>query len=379
MTPKTFLALAAAAAVTMVGAGAAFVVDLRSVAYTGGTGKPAFPALAANVDNAARVTIKSPAFTLDLVRQGDKWLMADRGNYPVHTSAVAQIVSGLSQMKLYEAKTNNKDWFKEVQVDEPGTTGSKSASLSVAGRSGEPLANTVIGTRSRSIGANPLGGTFIRIPGEAQAWLVEGTVSLPDDFTGWFDQIVHVPGPDVIRISIFEDAKLVFKAAKRNDAAQTFGLTDLAEKYGDQSQLVAIDSAVKLLDLGIVSTTFDDVKAVGDIPFTPNDRLVRFETGDGMTLELQLHKAADGKTWVKYSATTEAGATGAARAAEITNNTKGFAFQLPKYRTDPLQVAINTLVQPAPPPEAERPAVRTGPRIDDIPLVRTPPRLTPPR
>ncbi|MFO1184054.1 MAG: DUF4340 domain-containing protein [Bauldia sp.] len=377
MTPKTFLGLAGAAVLAVAAAGAALVADFRSLtASAAGAGKPAFPALA-NPDNAARVIVKAPAFNLDLVRQGDKWLMADRGNYPVHASAVAQIVGGLSQMKLYEPKTNNKDWFKEVQVDDPGTTGSKAALITVNGKGGEPLANTIVGIRSRSIGANPLGGTFIRAPGENQAWLAEGTVTLPDDFTGWFDQIVHIPGPDVIRISIVEDGKLVFKAVKRNDAAQTFGLTDLAEKYGDQSQLVAIDSAVKLLDLGIVSTTFDDVKAVTDIPFGTNDRVVRFETRDGMTLELQLYKAPDGKIWVKYAATTDSGAADAARAKEITNNTKGFAFLLPKYRTDPLLVGINTLVQPAPPPEVEKPAQRTGPRIEDIPVVRPPARLTP--
>ena len=373
MTPKTFIGLAAVVVVAIGAAAVALVVDLRSTAFSGVAGEAAFPALAANPDSAAKIAIRSPFFQLNLVRSGDGWLMADRGNYPVHASSVAQIVSGLAQMKIYERKTTKVDWFKEVGVEDPSSPGAKSTLITVSGKNGEALANTIVGNVSHSIGADPLGGTFIRRPDQQQALLAEGTVTLPSDFTSWFDQIVHVPGPDVARISIFEDGQLVFKAIKRNDSASTFGLDTHAEKYGYQTKLAAIDSAVKLLDLGIVSTTFDDVKAVGDIAFTPNDRRVRFETNDGMALELQLAKDKDGKVWVKYTATAEGNPAGQTRAKEISKNTDGFAFLLPKYRTDPLGVAVSSLVQTPPPVQA--PAANQAPRVNDIPLLRAPPVL----
>src|ERR687894_588176 len=66
---------------------------------------------------------------------------------------------------------------------------------------GAVLASVILGKASSSIGFNPLGGTFVREPDEAQSWLAEGQVTVPPYLSDWFDAIVHIPGPDIRRIT----------------------------------------------------------------------------------------------------------------------------------------------------------------------------------
>ena len=52
-------------------------------------GQPAFPALAAKLGDIASVTVSREGTTMTFIRDGDSWLVAEKGNYPANAAKVS--------------------------------------------------------------------------------------------------------------------------------------------------------------------------------------------------------------------------------------------------------------------------------------------------
>jgi hypothetical protein len=92
----------------------------------------------------------------------------------------------------------------------------------------------------------------------------------------------------------------------------------------------------------IVSTTFDDARPKDSVTIAPDARTVRYETRNGLRLDITL-ATADGGIWVIYNATAIAD-TAAAQAADIQARTANWAFKLPIGRVTTLSRDILQLV-----------------------------------
>ena len=180
-------------------------------------------------------------------------------------------------MRAMEPKTDDPALYPAIAVEPPDQAEARSALIEAGGPDGAPLAQAVVGIRSASIGFNPLGGMFVRRPDEARAWLVEGSVDLPDEASAWFEPIVHVPGTDVRRVTIYDGGMMRFDAVKEAGEGSTYRLAHLADALAKPG-VEADDSAVKQLGLGIISTQFDAAKRLSDIPFPADARRIVFET-----------------------------------------------------------------------------------------------------
>ncbi|MCC6982885.1 MAG: DUF4340 domain-containing protein [Bauldia sp.] len=346
MTPKAFYTLAAVTGVAIVATGAAIASQYNAYSIQRPTDASFFPALREDRSAVARLVIDTPRYDLELARDGDRWVVANQGGYPVNSTQVMNLIDGLAALRPFEAKTTNPELYPEVWVEEPGSEGAAASYLEAENAAGEPLAAMIVGKISNSIGFNPLGGTFVRKPGEDQVWLAEGRVGIPLTFTDWFQQIVHVSGPDLRRITIREGGEVVFEAAKVDLTLGRYELVSVKDP-GIEGEIIASDTNVKQMGQGVVSTTFDQARAESEIAFADTDRIVIFETAKEMTLSVQLHEQ-DGVVWAKYIATAPEGSEGAAQAAQITERTGGYAFKLPAYRLTPLQRTVASLVEPKP-------------------------------
>ncbi len=357
MTPRAFLTLAIVTVVAVIGAGWALVSEQLASNPARPSQAPVFAALADHPNDVSRVEIQNRSYKLVLEKRGNDWVAIELGDYPAKREPVQQLVASIAGLKAYEPKTDNPDWYKEIDVGDVGP-GSAAVHVTTVAANGNTLADVLIGRRSRSIGANPRGGTFIREPGKAQAWLAEGTVFVPDFLQNWFDQIVHVPGPDVRSITILEGDKVVFDSTKSNVQTGEYEVLSLDPKYGG-ADLVANSNNIKNLSQGIVSTTFDNARALDTVTFPPDARTIRFKTADDMQLDVRLG-TADGQTWVAYSASAPEGSAGADKAKAINDRTKNWAFLLPSYRVAALQREVTDLVQAPPPPPAPPAGVGPG-------------------
>jgi hypothetical protein len=346
MTPKAFYTLAGVTAVALVATGAAIASQYNAYSIQRPTDASFFPALNEDRTSVAKLTIETPRYDLVLAKEGDSWVVANQGNYPVNSTQVLNLIDGLATLRPFEAKTTNPALFADVWVEDPASEDAASSYLSAENAAGEQIASLVVGKVSNSIGFNPLGGTFVRKPDEEQVWLAEGRVGIPITFTDWFQQIVHVSGPDLRKITIREGGEVVFEAAKVDLTLGRYELISV-KNPGIEGDIIASDTNVKQLGQGVVSTTFDQAAAAADIAFADTDRIITFETAKQLTLTVQLHEQ-DGIVWAKYTAVAPEGSEGAAQAAQITERTNGWAFKLPAYRLTPLQREVATLVEAKP-------------------------------
>src|SRR5215831_17707232 len=171
MQKQGLILLAAATAALVVLAVVAIASGDLGVSRTA-PGERAFPALAAELGEVASVGIARPPLTLTFVRDGEGWLVAEKGNYPAAAGKIPQIVLAMADMTLVEPKTQKADLHQRLEVDDAGK--GKSTLVTLKDRSGGPLAELIVGKRRYDrLGAGN-DGVYVRKPGDAQAWLASG-------------------------------------------------------------------------------------------------------------------------------------------------------------------------------------------------------------
>ncbi len=182
MTPKQFLALSAAAAVSLV---VAVGVYSSSVPWSHATqsGAPLFATLRGPPPHIARIEIKQGGNTLTLVRDGSDWRLKEHESFPATQEKVRAFLVSLSDAELVEPKTRMKDRYALLGLEDPGQERS-SRLVKLIDDKGQTVAEAVIGQLRRDAFGSGKTGTYVRRPGEAQTWLVntqiDGGVALRD-------------------------------------------------------------------------------------------------------------------------------------------------------------------------------------------------------
>ena len=57
---------------------------------------------------------------MTLIRDGDSWLVAEKGNYPANAAKISQIVRAMADLTLVEPKTQKPDLYPRLEVEDPG-------------------------------------------------------------------------------------------------------------------------------------------------------------------------------------------------------------------------------------------------------------------
>src|SRR6476469_6516338 len=65
-------------------------------------GERAFPRLAAKLGDVATVAVTRNGSTLTMVRDGEGWLVSEKGKYPANPEKISQLVLALADLTLVE-------------------------------------------------------------------------------------------------------------------------------------------------------------------------------------------------------------------------------------------------------------------------------------
>ncbi len=366
MSPRSFLTLLVVTIAVVVVAAVLIVTDSGGDTGSGVGGDLMFPRLAAEAADVGEVIVETTAYRIDLRNRDGNWVAADIGDYPIVPDAVAQIIAALSQMTIVDGKTDNPDWYRYVNVDDPtadldpGVT--PGTHITVNAGNGDVLADAIFGAAANSIGYARNGGSFVRRAGEARAWLVTGGVNIPGFEQDWFGQLFSIPGTNIAEIAIFLGEEMVLDAQKTNFDTGNYDLTYLSPDIGPTGA-TANNNGLRGLAQGIVSTSFESVRPADGVTFADDARTIRFMTRDGMQLDVRLGEA-DGDVWVTYAASAPDGSDAAAQAASINARSAGWAFKLLSYRITALTRDFTDLFDP---PAAEEAAPTPTPLIPVLP------------
>jgi hypothetical protein len=337
MQKRGLILLAAATLVLVVLALVAITTGDRTVSRAAHR-EAALPDLAGKLGEVASVGLKRSALELTFVRDGDGWLVVEKGNYPAAAGKVRQIVLGMADLALVEPKTQKADLYPRLEVDDAGK--GKSTLVALKDKSGAALAEMIIGKRRYDrLGAGN-DGIYIRKPGDTQAWLARGSLEFSDQLSSWLDRrILDLPERRIVTVTLTQpDGTRLVISRPTADAAFTVEDAPGDAKFKSETATRQPAMALETLDL-------DDVKPAADMPAPERDVFTAaFVTFDGLTVDVRLFDR-DNMHWIAVSAA----GTGAAEAEakEIDGKVGRWIYAVPAYKATALKTRLADLLEPA--------------------------------
>ena len=269
--------------------------------------------------------------TLTLHQQGDRWTVAQRGDYPADVSKLRKLLLALSDARIVEEKTSNPASYPLIGVDDPASPGSTGVEVSFAARDGKHA--VIIG---KPVGA----GNFARRAGEKTSYSVEPAISFEAEPRYWIEsKLIDIAAADIQSIAVKPAAGSAY-SVHRAAAGGNFELDGVppGRKAADAAALAPSSSTYEHLDA-------EDVGPAVDIDFA-KATVVTVSLFGGNVITITGTVVGD-KHWIALQAGKDPAL--AAKAA-------GRAFELSGYRYDAAFRPLEQLLVPKPPPAAAKPA-----------------------
>ena len=334
MQKRSLILLAAATAVMVVLAVVALATGGYAVNHAG-PDRRAFPGLAGKVGEVMSVAVQRPGLSLTFVRQGDLWLVEQKGDYPSAPGKIRQIVLGVADMTLVEPMTRRPDLYSRLEVEDPGK--GKATLLTLKNKSGAVLARLIVGKRRYDrLGAGN-DGVYVRKPGDRQSWLARGSLDFSDMPANWLDRgIVDLANSRVAKVSLTQPdgSTLVLDRAGPKAKFAVVGAPANA-KYKDETALGEPAMALESLDL-------DDVQPAAKLPVPATGvTAATYTTFDGLQVDVKLFQH-DNKNWIALAATGSGKA--APEAKKIDQRASHWVYRIASYKAKMMQTRLADLL-----------------------------------
>ena len=279
--------------------------------------------------------------------------MRERDNFPVDGKKVDELVLKVLRLAKLENKTQMPDRYERLDLQEPDAKDSRAKEVKLLDKDGKELAALIVGKRKFTLGSKE-GGTYIRVPGNAQTFLASGELSPGEKARDWLvrditdikdKQIksVTVTHPDGEKVIIGKDAP----------ADASFKIMNLPKGMVPSSDFAADD-------FGRVLSVFllDDADKAGDVTLPPDQTIKAvFEGFDGFKVFVD-YAEVNGQNWVTVKAEAPAAAAPktdekaaepatdwAKVVAEINTRAQGWVFQVPAYEVNALKKKMAELAR----------------------------------
>ena len=337
MQKRGLILLAAATLALVVLAVVAIATGDRGVSRAA-PGERAFPALATRLGDVGSVGVRRHALSLTFVRDGDNWLVAEKGNYPAAAGKVRQIVLGMADLLLVEPKTQRAEFYPRLDVEDPGN--GKSTLVTLKDKSDAALAELIIGKRRYDRLGTGTDGIYVRKPGDTRAWLARGSLEFSDQLSSWLDRrILDISQKQIAKATLTQPdgTKLVISRAKPEDKFTVEGAPADA-KFKSDTTTGEPALALETLDL-------DDVEPATELPVPDKDIVTAsFTTFDGLTVDVRMLDTDD-THWVALSAAGSGAAE--AEAKTINDNGSRWTYAIPSYKATQLKMKLADLLESA--------------------------------
>ena len=263
--------------------------------------EPVFETLREDPDAAAKVEVRSRFGEFTVERQDGGWITPDRDGYPVEESDVRRVIVGLADMRYVERKTSNPERFPRLEVEDVDAEHSESSHVKVTAADGSVLADVIVGRPSARFFEGRASGTYIRVPGTDEVWLVSGVTNIQTRLVPWLDrEIVEIPANTVARIAIGEgETGYVLERATADDPFTVVGAPEGREADAEKIQPVnRVFAGVEL----------EDVKLRGQIELPADAHVAEVQTFDGLRVRVRMAEL-DRKRWAEFDASFAGDAT----------------------------------------------------------------------
>jgi len=265
----------------------------------------------------------------------------------VEAEQIKKLVLALANLQLLEAKTDDPKLLKRLELEEPGAEGAKSRSVTLDDTAGKTLAAAIVGKPKPGLYGGGRGGVYVRRVGDNQAWLAAGELDLPSDALALLNhEVIDIPLAQVARVTLQPAGGEPIRL-QRPDAKTTTFTTDAPLPEGR-----TLDSAkVEELAGTLANLTLQDVKPASALPVPADASHARFETFDGLAVDVTLVRAGDGDTaenWLELAVQPIAGDQPMKEAEALKTKTQGWAYKVGPYLADRLRGGLDQLLASPP-------------------------------
>jgi hypothetical protein len=302
-----------------------------------------FPGLASKLQDAQRVTITTKGRTMTLERKGGVWGIADKGGYRAQQDRLRELLTGLTELRVTEARTSDPEQYDRLGVGDPGKPVTTANLVRVLGPNDSVIAELIVGHRRVRTAGNVPESIYIRRVGEAQSWLAEGRLPVDADPQLWIER-------EITNIHKDQVAKVVSSRAEGTLEFTREGDTMVLAVPAEHPKLdeYRVDDVGRALD----SLTLTDVKPAAEEPGQKVGTAV-FTLTDGVTVTATVFRA-DVDVWAQFLATGEGEAK--AKADALNARIGGWAYQLGSWKEKSLVPKLEELKADEPQkPEAPAP------------------------
>ena len=248
-----------------------------------GAGEPLFPALLDHINDITTVVGIGAGETFTLVREGDRWVVAEKHGFPADQDKARQLILGTARLVRIEPKTSNPDLYEKIGLDDIHAEDGNAVQYSFKNAAGDTLAEVIIGN-SRLGRADPQTDEyFVREPAMAQTWLVQGKLADAVGVIDWLDsRVLSIERDRIRQVTARHPDGAVVTVSKKKPSQQTFDLLDVPE--GAEA-----DPKWKLNDLGrsLASLDMEDVMPASQASVPDDGLRVEMITFDGLRVILR--------------------------------------------------------------------------------------------
>jgi hypothetical protein len=335
MQKKGFLLLVGATLVLVMAAIAALSVGDRAASQAP-PGERALPGLGPKLADLGRIRLAHGTMKANFTIVDGRWVVVEKGNYPAAAGRIRQLLLGLADLTLVEPKTERPALFARLDLDDPSN--GKSTQVTVQDRSGQVVAELIIGRRREDRLGGGNDGIYVRQPRVDRAWLARGSLDLSGDLLQWLDRrMLDMPAARIASVKLTggDGVTLVLSRAKPDDK---FAVAEAPAdtKFKPDTVLAEPSGALAALDLA-------DVKPRPDQPVPDSSvATAAFTTFDGLTVDLRLF-ARDNIDWVAIDASGKDAAEAEAKA--INDRLAQWTYAIAADRAKLLRTKLSDLTE----------------------------------
>jgi hypothetical protein len=332
---------------------------LGSIAFVGGCKKAnepeqakvlLFPTLADRQDQLQTLQLRGAGnkSLVTLNKKDGSWRVAERTDWPADPGRISQYLFVLSQTHREEAKTANPALYSRLGVEPITTANATGTELKLEGRGISGL--LLIGNEHAKFDSN-----YVRVDGQAQAWLTDLPVTFDRNPAAWLDRrLVDLPLARVAEVRVSGKGEKAFSLSHRDDR---FRLDDApSAAMGESHQGDALASVLAPLLLDDLAVDDGTAQVARELQVIAVDGLQlnvqTWHVGDRLWLRLKASiDEARAEQWSKLAGgKVKPGETLSKRIDDLNRRFAGRRFQVPADAAVVLMLSHDEILAGAPTP-----------------------------
>jgi hypothetical protein len=279
---KTIILLIVVAAIAVV----ATVATKDETGKVGAKDSAFFPELIGQVNDVATIEATSTGKSVLIRKAAEAWVVEGRDGYPAEAQDVRRLLLGLAELERVERKTSKPENYEQLELGDPMKADTQSVQYRLLDTDDRALATLIVGKRRIVGGGNGRDEYFVRVPEDAQTWLVRGSIPTLRSETDWLArEIVDIDQGRVARVHVTHADGEVVRIERAATTPASFELLDIPA-----GRVIDVDFNVHSIGSILSAVNLNDVsRNTGELP---SEGAVKFmvETFDGLRVHVDIEK-----------------------------------------------------------------------------------------